>query len=207
MADAPASSAAKKPRRGFRETLRKRWRAWVRAVHRDLGYLAVGLTIVYAVSGIAINHLGDWDPNFKSVVETSELKAPYPEDEEALTERIAAHLGANIDDVQASYFDSDTVFEVSLPDSTARLDTQSGRVAVASKKPRFMLRVMNWLHYNRGKSAWTYIADGYAILLLYLALSGIVMLKGRKGFWGRGAVLITAGIAIPIAYVQFAAGP
>ncbi len=204
MADA---TPAAKPRRGLRETLRKRWRAWLRAVHRDIGYLAVGLTFVYAISGIAINHLGDWDPNFKSVVETSQLDGPYAEDEDVLTASVVEHLKINADDVQASYFDSDTVFEVSLADSTAQLDTMSGTVTVASKKPRFILRVVNWLHYNRGKSAWTYIADGYAILLLYLAISGAFMLKGRKGFVGRGAILIAMGAAVPIAYVQLASGP
>ena len=30
----------------------KRWRAWLRAVHRDIGYLAIGFTVIYAVSGI-----------------------------------------------------------------------------------------------------------------------------------------------------------
>jgi hypothetical protein len=36
----------------------------LRTLHRDLGFLAFGLTIVYAVSGIAVNHIGTWDPNF-----------------------------------------------------------------------------------------------------------------------------------------------
>lgn len=204
MADA---KPAAKPQRSFGATIKKRWRAWLRAVHRDIGYLAVGLTFVYAISGLAINHLGDWDPNFKSVVETSKLAGPYSEDEELLTERVIEHLGVHEDDVQASYFESDTVFEVSLADSTAQLDTASGTVKVASKKPRFLLRAINWLHYNRGKSAWTYIADGYAILLLYLAISGAFMLKGRKGLVGRGAILIAMGAAVPIAYVQLASGP
>lgn len=204
MADpAPAPQG----RRRLRDTLRKRWRAWLRSIHRDVGYLAVGLTFIYALSGIAINHIGEWDPNFKSVVESSTLRAHVPEDEDALTATMVAHLGASPDDVQAAYYDSDTVFEVSLADGTARLDTETGKVTFASKEPRFFLRVANWLHYNRGKAAWTYIADGYAILLLYLALSGAFMLKGRKGFVGRGAILIAIGAAVPIAYVQLASGP
>lgn len=196
-----------KVRRSLRERIRKRWRAWLRAIHRDIGYLAVGLTFIYALSGIAINHIGEWDPNFKSVVESSQLSAPYPDDEEELTAKVVAHLGVDPDDVQASYFDTDTIFEVSLADSTARLDTIAGTLKVASKEPRFFLRVANWLHYNRGKSAWTYIADGYAVMLLYLAMSGAFMLKGRKGFVGRGAILIFIGASVPIAYVQLASGP
>jgi hypothetical protein len=38
------------------------WRKWFRIIHRDFGYLFFGVTLVYAVSGIAINHLDDWNP-------------------------------------------------------------------------------------------------------------------------------------------------
>src|ERR1700733_12468822 len=47
--------------------IKKRWRAWLRAVHRDCGYLAIGFTVIYAVSGIAQNHIEDWgDVSYKS---------------------------------------------------------------------------------------------------------------------------------------------
>ncbi len=191
----------------FRETLRKRWRAWLRAVHRDFGYLAVGLTFLYAISGIAINHVGEWDPNFKSVVDSSQVEGPFSDDPEELEAKLIAHLSLQEDDVRAAFFDSDTVFEISLADGAARLDTATGRLSVASKEPRFFLRVANWLHYNRGKSEWTYIADGYAVMLLYLAASGMFMLKGKKGLYGRGGILILIGAAVPLAYVQLASGP
>ena len=74
------------------------------------------------------------------------------------------------------------------------------------REPRFLLRVANWLHLNRGKKAWTYVADTYAAALLFLAFSGLFMLKGSKGIIGRGAVFVLIGIAIPVAYVTFAAG-
>ena len=34
-------------------------RPWLRAVHRDAGYFGVGLTLVYALSGLAVNHIAD----------------------------------------------------------------------------------------------------------------------------------------------------
>ena len=34
---------------------RIKWRRGLRALHRDVGYLIVGLTIVYGVSGLAVN--------------------------------------------------------------------------------------------------------------------------------------------------------
>ena len=42
---------------------KNRVRKWLRILHRDLGYLVAGLTIVYAISGIAVNHVQDWNPN------------------------------------------------------------------------------------------------------------------------------------------------
>ena len=35
-----------------------------RVSHRDIGYLIAGLTIIYALSGIALNHKNDWNPNY-----------------------------------------------------------------------------------------------------------------------------------------------
>jgi hypothetical protein len=81
------------------------------------------------------------------------------------------------------------------------------QVTDQGRSPRFFLRVANWLHYNRGKQAWTYIADGYAVLLLYLAISGLFMLKGRLGLRWRGAILVTAGAAVPLGYVIWSGGP
>ena len=40
------------------------WRRWNNILHRDFGYLAVGLTLIYAISGIAVNHIDDWNPNY-----------------------------------------------------------------------------------------------------------------------------------------------
>jgi hypothetical protein len=45
------------------------------------------------------------------------------------------------------------------------------------------------------------------VLLLFLATSGIFMLKGKKGFVGRGAIFIALGAAVPILYVQLSGGP
>ena len=41
--------------------LTKRIRRYLRPLHRDFGYLIVGLTFVYAISGLAVNHIDDWN--------------------------------------------------------------------------------------------------------------------------------------------------
>ncbi len=43
--------------------------------------------------------------------------------------------------------------------------------------------------------------------LLFLALSGLFMIPGRKGLLGRGAIVLLLGAAVPIAYVVLSGGP
>jgi len=39
-------------------------RKWNRIIHRDLGYIFFGMSIIYGLSGIALNHIGDWNPDY-----------------------------------------------------------------------------------------------------------------------------------------------
>ncbi|HUJ61772.1 MAG TPA: PepSY-associated TM helix domain-containing protein [Kofleriaceae bacterium] len=185
-------------------TIKKRWRAWLRAIHRDIGYLAVGFTLIYALSGLAINHIKDWDPNFHASERTLTI-APIPDemsDADAAAKVAAAAGTGKPDDV---YRAGDEV-HLGYSDGT-KVTAVGDQVTVQQRSPRFFLRIANWLHYNRGKRAWTYVADAYAVLLLYLAISGIFMIKGKLGLRWRGAVLITLGISIPIGYVVWSGGP
>lgn len=185
--------------------LRKRWRAWLRALHRDAGYLAVGLTFIYAISGIAINHIQDWNPNFKAVSRTHQIEGPIPADDEAATAHVLAQLGIE-EQPREAYRVTDDQLEIYFDQRSFVVETNTGKVFEEVEEPRFFLRVANWLHYNRGKAAWTYIADGYAAFLLFLALSGMFMLRGRQGLLGRGAVLVILGAGVPILYVVLSGG-
>lgn len=184
--------------------LRRRWRPWLRAVHRDAGYLAVGFTIIYAVSGLAINHIAAWDPNFTATERTLTITPISDElpDAEAV-DRVIAATGTGAPDDVFRAGDELHLTYASGTEVTAIGDT----VTVQARSSRFFLRVANWLHYNRGKRAWTYLADLYAIMLLYLAISGVFMIKGRLGLQGRGALLISLGIAVPLGYVVLSGGP
>lgn len=181
-------------------------RPWIRAAHRDLGYLAVGLTFVYALSGFAVNHIADWDPNFQHAEHTWQLGKIDAPDDAAAAKIILQKL--KIEDAPRDvYRAAPDRLDIVLHRRTLHADTETGEVFDEAQKPRLLLRIANWLHLNRGKKSWTYFADGYAVGLLLLATSGLFMLPGKKGFFGRGAVLVALGIAIPVAYVHFSGGP
>jgi len=192
---------------GPRPRLRWKWRPWLRALHRDLGYLAVGLTFVYALSGIAVNHLAEWDPNFANTEKTWTVDTALPLDDDEAAAQIVmqqAHITEAPLDV---YRVDEQRLEVAFDRRTLHVNLPTGEVYEEGQEPRLFLRVANWLHLNRGKRAWTWFADGYAAALLLLATTGLFMLPGRKGLIGRGGILLLAGIAIPVAYLQWFGSP
>jgi uncharacterized protein len=192
---------AAKPQSG----IGKRWRAWLRAAHRDIGYLAVGFTIIYAVSGIAVNHLGDWDPKFiSSQRETTIAAIPADVPDDEAFDRVIAAL--RLDKPKDTFRAGDEI-RLTYEHSEVTVIGDSGSVTVSASKPRWFFHAVVWLHTARSKPAWKYIADIYAVLLLYLAISGIFMIKGRLGLKWRGLVLVGTGIAVPVMYVVLSGGP
>ena len=76
----------------------------------------------------------------------------------------------------------------------------TGTVIVDAVRPRPVLFEMNQMHLNTTKGVWTIIADVYALALIFIALSGMFVLKGRHGITGRGAKLVAIGTLIPLSY-------
>lgn len=184
----------------------RRWRPWLRALHRDAGYLAVGLTLIYAISGLAVNHIEDWDPNFVSFERTHAIGVPLPADDAAAAAEVLDQLGIGERPLDV-YRASETQLEILFEKRSLHVQTATGVVVEEGQRDRTLLRVANWLHLNRGKKAWTWVADGYAVFLLFLATSGLFMLPGRRGLRGRGAVLVGLGVTVPVLYVVLSGGP
>jgi len=183
----------------------RRWRAWLRAIHRDVGYVAVGLTLVYAISGIAVNHIAQWDPNFRNFETTHELGA-IPNDSNAAADVVLSRLSVK-ERPRDVYRASEDRLDIVLEHRTLHVNPKTGRVIDEGQKPRVLLRIANWLHLNRGKKAWTYFADAYAAGLFFLAISGLFMIPGKRGFFFRGAAFVVLGLAIPALYVGLSGGP
>lgn len=208
--DAPAETTrrppAPRPRRPADRPHRFSWRPLLRSLHRDAGYLAVGFTLIYAMSGLAVNHVADWDPSFRSYQAVRQLKLPLPAEDRAAAEAVLRQLGTRgpAREVYRAALDQ---LDVRLDKGSLHVNPLTGRVVEEGQKPRFLLRIANWLHLNRGKKAWTFVADTYAIFLLFLACSGIFMLPGRNGIRGRGGLFVAIGIAVPVLYVVLSGGP
>lgn len=211
-----ASSAAPSPvtqtnspeplREGSGKRRRFNLRPWLRALHRDAGYFVIGLTVIYALSGLAVNHIKDWDPSFAQIQRTHRVALPIPHSDADARDYVLSKLG--ISEVPREvYRASASELEIVFDERTLHVNATDGKVVEEGQEPRFFLRLANWLHLNRGKRAWTYVADSYAVLLLFLAASGLFMIPGKKGWKGRGAVIALVGVIVPVLYVVFSGGP
>ena len=178
------------------------WRKWNRLIHRDLGYLCAGLTVVYAVSGLAVNHVRDWNPNYKtteSSYSVGPVTAENPRDPGTVEEILRAG-GLGIDYRETFRRDENTL-EIFLAEGRVSVDLPTGQATVELIQERRGLMEMNQLHLNQPRGLWTYMADLYAVALLLLAITGLFVIKGKKGITGRGAWLTTIGVLIPLVFL------
>lgn len=171
------------------------------AVHRDVGYFFAGLTVLYAISGVAVNHIGHWNPSYTVTNQTHELGRQFEgESDDDVVDVVLAEL--NIEEQpKASVRMSEDQLRIFLQDRTLNVALSTGQVADEHVKRRVGFFEVNYLHLNHGKGLWTWFADLYAIGLLVLALTGIFIITGKKGLGGRGRWLLLAGILIPVFYL------
>ena len=112
-----------------------------RAVHRDLGYFFTGMIIIYALSGIALNHRNDWNPNYSITSKTLTLKVPdnIDTDEKKAVDDILDQIGEN-DSYRKHYFPADNELKIFLKDGGSvdiNLDTGKTLYEKLKKRPVF----------------------------------------------------------------------
>jgi hypothetical protein len=179
---------------------RFQWRRWNNVLHRDLGYLCVALTVIYAISGIAVNHIGDWNPNYK-IERIERTFQPIPvSDRETMVAQAVERLELPGTPEDSFRPDPATV-QLFYKGWSVEVRALEGTALIERARGRFLLRDFNDLHLNRPKGIWTWVADAYAGLLLLLAVTGMFVLKGKKGLAGRGKWFVLAGLILPVAFL------
>jgi len=180
------------------------WRKWFRALHRDVGYVAVALTLAYGLSGLAVNHIDDWNPNYRFEQTSFELGPLPPGPPDAHAAFVVDQLRLDPRAVRGHFQESDAIFRVFLDQGQeARLDVRTGRGQLKRVTTRAVLFEVNSLHLNNLKGSWTYVADVFAVALMFLAVTGMLMMKGDRGITGRGKYFLAAGLAVPVGFIVY----
>ncbi len=156
------------------------------------------MTVSYALSGVAVNHVDDWNPSY-SIERGSVAVGALPEGLDAQQAHVARALSLEDAEVRGRH--------ASGPDELTLFLREGGEVKVAVSTGRGVIKrvsrragvfEVNVLHLNHIKGAWTWVADIFALLLVFLALSGLFMLRGRKGLAGRGKWFVAGGALVPV---------
>ncbi len=182
-----------------------RWRKLVIATHRDVGYFFAGLTVIYAISGIAVNHIDDWNPNY--VIRTEEVSVgelPMTDTSELAAEVLRRM--AITEPPESVVRMTPGRLKIFLAGRTLTAALPSGDIVDEQARRRWAFFEINYLHLNHGKGFWTWFADLYAVGLVVLACTGVLIITGEKGLGGRGRWLMLAGLAIPLVYLILAVG-
>jgi uncharacterized protein len=172
-----------------------------RNIHRDLGYIFFFMTLIYGLSGIALNHIDDWNPSY--VVKYSDIQVEKDLSKDKLDRKNVISLLEEYavgEKYKNHYFPDNNTLKIFIKNGNINIDLETGIGYVETSKRRPIFHQANYLHYNPHKW-WKVLSDIYAISLLLLAITGLFILKGKNGITGRGAWLTIIGIIVPIFFL------
>lgn len=180
-------------------------RKWSRIIHRDLSFFFAGMVLIYAISGIVMNHRDTINPNFSITRKEYKITENLPDKTGMNKEKVLTLLEPleETGNYTKHYFPQTDVMKVFLKGgSNLLVNVKTGEAVYESVTRRPLIGAMSRLHYNPGQW-WTYFADIFAIGLIIITLSGVIMLKGNKGIIGRGGIELIVGILIPLLFLFF----
>jgi len=164
------------------------------------------MTIIYGISGIALNHYvtRHWNPDVVSRSMDFSVKSGLTKkdvNKHFIQDLLESHKVT--DSYKRYYFPSETELMIYLQDGHISLNLATGEGSLVKVRKRPVFREMNYLHYNKPKKLWTWFSDLYAFSLILLAVTGLFIVRGRNSITRRGGVLTLIGIIIPLIFLAF----
>lgn len=175
-----------------------------RAIHRDLGYIYVGLILSFALSGLMMNHRDQWHPE-KYTVSITEIQKQMPAEsaitEDYVKEFVTKELG--ITDKIKKHFVRKGKLKINAENHEIEIDLSNGKGEIIAYNKTPIISQMMGLHKN-SSNWWIYYSDIFALSLVTIAITGVIMIpKGKLSFKQRGWKLALMGIIFPILFLLF----
>jgi hypothetical protein len=169
-------------------------------LHRDLGYFFAGLIIAYCLSGIALNHIDDWNPDFIVSKNTLDFGQGYVIDD--ITDEVITEFSSKAGESSFRLYDfpSERQVKIYYKDATLFVNMQDGTGEYEKISRRPLFYQVNVLHRN-SVEWWKWASDIFAGMLIVITVSGMFMLRGNNGLSGRGKWLATGGLIPPLAAI------
>jgi uncharacterized protein len=176
-------------------------RKTLRWLHRDIGYFVVGITIIYTVSGIALNHRQDWNPHYSLISEEVSLQ-PSDKTQFTIDEITTVLDNFEYEPVYKKHFlTKNGIIKIFVEEGTVLYNPSVGKAELEILKKRPFFFQINKIHLAQAGTIWIWISDIMSVFLLFVAISGLFILKGKHGITGRGLWLTAIGVVIPLAVI------
>ncbi len=174
-----------------------------KVLHRDLGYLFAGMILIYAISGIAVNHIKDWNPNY--IIKKQEFQYKGSVSKDIITQDIINDI-LKISGEEANYknhyFPDETTLRIFVDGGNVLMDLQTGDCLLETNRRRALFYQFNFLHYNPGR-IWTWFSDFFCVVLIFLSIGGLFIVRGKNGLKWRGAIFSIIGIIMPLIFLIY----
>ena len=166
-------------------------------LHRDFGYFFSSLVIVYSLSGLALNHVNDWNPDF--VIQKDTISIPSKFTYENISDENITSLSKIVGHNEFKLYDSPTTDQVKIyyEDASFHIDFSRMLGFYEGVTKRILFYEVNVLHRN-SLAEWKWFSDIFAVALIFINVTGLFILKGKNGIFGRGKWFIAAGFLPPL---------
>lgn len=171
---------------------------FLRVIHRDFSYFFAGMVLIYSVTGILLNHSHQLNPYYFIDVKTVQVSIPADSSKvnDQLLLNVFSPLGEN--EIRSHYYPDSLTLKVFLKNGTATVNLKEQTALIENSYRRPILYQLNMMHRNRPKAWWTWFSDLFAVGLIIITITGLFLIKGKNGITRRGAILVAAGLLLPI---------
>lgn len=157
---------------------------YMRALHRDIGFLMIGLTLIYAISGFILIFR---DKDFLKVTQHTEKQLSPNLEEDDLADALRLR-DFNVTKTEGGiiYFNQGTYNQT------------TGTASYNEKVYPVVFQKFNRLHMAPSKNVVHWFTAIYAILLIFLAISSFWMYKFHTRLFRRGILFTIIGLALSV---------
>lgn len=172
--------------------------------HRDIGYFISVLIIIYCISGIALNHIDDFNPDF--IIKRDTIQIPDKFDLMHFENSTAQEISKLVNEEKLKIWDKPTSNQIKLYFDNASLhiyiDNKKAIYEKLTKRP--IIYHSNLFHRNSIKG-WKWISDIFAILLIIVSVTGLFMLKRKHShsIFQKGKWYVLAGTVLPLMFLLY----
>ena len=164
--------------------LKKPVNYYMHALHRDIGFFVIGLTVIYCISGIMLT--------YRETKFLKEVKA------------VERHLSPNLEEQKIGMVLRIRDFKVLKREGDItyfRNGTYNKTTGIANYTAEalpFILEEFNSLHKSSTRNAAHWFAVVYGVLLLFLAISSFWMFRPGTPKFRRGIYIACSGFVVAI---------